>query len=75
MTQIDAQKLGALAQTDRTGGATEGEAVFRVDDLSVSYSGNVALRGVSLDIFKNSVTAFIGPSGAVRARSSAASTG
>jgi len=63
MTQIDAQKLGALAQAEHPGQGTEGEAVFRVTDLSVSYSGNVALKGVSLDIYKNSVTAFIGPSG------------
>jgi phosphate transport system ATP-binding protein len=63
MTQIDAQKLGALAQAEHSVPSTEGEAVFRVADLSVSYSGNVALKEVSLDIHKNSVTAFIGPSG------------
>jgi phosphate transport system ATP-binding protein len=39
------------------------EKVFHVEDLAVAYSGNVALRDVSLDIFKNTVTAFIGPSG------------
>ena len=63
MTQIDAQKLGALAQSespDATGGR---KTVFGVDSLSVRYSGNLALNGVSLDIFENSVTAFIGPSG------------
>jgi phosphate transport system ATP-binding protein len=39
------------------------EAVFQVSDLAVAYSGNVAIRDVSLDVFKNAVTAFIGPSG------------
>ncbi len=39
------------------------EVVFDVDDLGVSYSGNKALQGVSLEIYKNFVTAFIGPSG------------
>ena len=37
--------------------------LFDVSDLTVSYSGVPALRGVSLEIFKNHVTAFIGPSG------------
>ena len=32
-------------------------------NLSVSYSGNVALKDVDLEIRKNFVTAFIGPSG------------
>ena len=39
------------------------ENVFVVRDLTVAYSGNVALRDVELDIRKNFVTAFIGPSG------------
>jgi phosphate transport system ATP-binding protein len=37
--------------------------VFDVTGLSVSYSGNVALSNVDLQIRKNLVTAFIGPSG------------
>ena len=68
MTQIDAQKIGALAQGQRGDGeqlerASAGKTVFHVEGLSVRYSGNLALNGVSLDIFENSVTAFIGPSG------------
>jgi phosphate transport system ATP-binding protein len=39
------------------------EVVFDVEDLAVSYSGNKALQEVSLEIYKNFVTAFIGPSG------------
>jgi phosphate transport system ATP-binding protein len=39
------------------------EPVFQVKDLSVSYAGNVAIRGVGLDVYEKAVTAFIGPSG------------
>ena len=39
------------------------EVVFDVKDLGVSYSGNQALQDVSLEIYRNFVTAFIGPSG------------
>src|SRR5258708_14193881 len=68
MTQIDAQKLGALAQGQRGDGdqvepASDRKTVFDVDGLSVRYAGNLALNSVSLEIFENSVTAFIGPSG------------
>ena len=39
------------------------EVVFDVKELGVTYNGNQALQGVSLEIYKNFVTAFIGPSG------------
>jgi phosphate transport system ATP-binding protein len=39
------------------------EVVFKVDRLTVSYSGSPAIKDVSLDVYKNFVTAFIGPSG------------
>ena len=39
------------------------EAVFRLDDVHVSYGKFLALRGVNLDIGRNEITAFIGPSG------------
>jgi phosphate transport system ATP-binding protein len=39
------------------------EAVFDVDDLTVAYDGAAAIRGVSLDVYRNLVTAVIGPSG------------
>ncbi len=39
------------------------EALFEVSDLGVNYSGVPALKNVSLQIYKNYVTAFIGPSG------------
>ena len=39
------------------------EVVFDVDELGVSYSGKLAIKDVSLEIYRNFVTAFIGPSG------------
>jgi phosphate transport system ATP-binding protein len=39
------------------------EVVFDVKDLGVAYSDNQALQGVSLEVYRNFVTAFIGPSG------------
>jgi phosphate transport system ATP-binding protein len=39
------------------------DALFGVRDLTVSYSDVPALQDVSLDIYRNYVTAFIGPSG------------
>jgi phosphate transport system ATP-binding protein len=39
------------------------EVVFDVRNLAVSYNGNRAIQDVSLEIYRNFVTAFIGPSG------------
>jgi phosphate transport system ATP-binding protein len=39
------------------------DVVFGVRDLVVSYGGVPALEDVSLDVYRNFVTAFIGPSG------------
>jgi phosphate transport system ATP-binding protein len=39
------------------------EPVFDIDDLSVSYGQAPAIKGASLDIYKNAITAIIGPSG------------
>jgi phosphate transport system ATP-binding protein len=39
------------------------EVVFDIDDLSVSYGTNVAVKGVTFEIYRHLVTAVIGPSG------------
>jgi phosphate transport system ATP-binding protein len=39
------------------------EVLFGVGDLTVMYDRAPALRGVSLDVYRNFITAFIGPSG------------
>jgi phosphate transport system ATP-binding protein len=39
------------------------ETVFHVDDLDAIYGSKSAIRGVTMDVYKNLVTAIIGPSG------------
>jgi phosphate transport system ATP-binding protein len=39
------------------------EIVFDIDDLSVNYGETTAFSSVSLDVYKNLITAVIGPSG------------
>jgi len=43
--------------------AARREVVFDVEGLTVAYAGKPALSGVSLEVYKNYITAFIGPSG------------
>ena len=63
VTTIEPMSLADIAQEHSDKGFTSREAVFEVKDLAVDYSGATAIREVSLDVYKNSVTAFIGPSG------------
>jgi phosphate transport system ATP-binding protein len=39
------------------------DVVFDIDRLSVSYGGAPAVKDVTLDVYKNAITALIGPSG------------
>jgi phosphate transport system ATP-binding protein len=39
------------------------EVVFDIDDLSVNYGQTTAFSAVTLDVYKNQITAVIGPSG------------
>jgi phosphate transport system ATP-binding protein len=39
------------------------EAVFELKDVAVDYDGNPAVREITLDIYRNQITALIGPSG------------
>jgi phosphate transport system ATP-binding protein len=41
----------------------EREAIFRLEDVQVSYGAKPAVREVSFDIAENEITALIGPSG------------
>jgi phosphate transport system ATP-binding protein len=62
--QIDSTRIAEAAHGALSRGEIERrEKVFSVSDLGVSYSGKTALADVSLDVFRNTVTAFIGPSG------------
>ena len=62
--EIHSARIGQLAaRVAAADEPREREVVFGVDGLDVSYSGKLALKGVTMDITKSSVTAFIGPSG------------
>jgi len=60
---IDSARIAEITVGTSKDELSTREKVFHVDDLAVAYSGNVALRNVTLDVYKNTVTAFIGPSG------------
>jgi phosphate transport system ATP-binding protein len=68
-TQSELVRMGgvnqqSLAERERDLPPPEMRSVlFDVSNLEVAYGGNPALTGVSLDIYRNFVTAFIGPSG------------
>ncbi len=60
---IDSSRIAEVSVGITREDIEEREKVFTVNQLGVSYSGAVALADVSLDVFENTVTAFIGPSG------------
>jgi phosphate transport system ATP-binding protein len=39
------------------------ERIFQIEDLDALYGGRHAIKGVTMDVYKNLVTAIIGPSG------------
>jgi phosphate transport system ATP-binding protein len=48
---------------ERADDLSEKEKVFELQDISVAYAGQPAVRDVTMDIYKHEVTALIGPSG------------
>jgi phosphate transport system ATP-binding protein len=56
-------KLAEMAGQHGDSPQTGRRVVFGLEDVSVSYSGTVAIRDVAFDIHENLATAFIGPSG------------
>jgi phosphate transport system ATP-binding protein len=55
--------LAAVAKEGAPSGEEPSEVVFGLDGVHVYYGAFLALRGVTLDIGGNQITAFIGPSG------------
>jgi len=51
------------AELTRTPAPQHKDVVFDVQNVGVSYDGNLAVREVTLPIYSNEVTAIIGPSG------------
>ena len=60
---MDAVSINLAEREQRLPPREVRQVVFDVDELGVSYGANRALDGVSLEIYRNFVTAFIGPSG------------
>ncbi|MCE3267338.1 MAG: phosphate transporter, ATPase subunit [Solirubrobacterales bacterium] len=61
---IDVSGARESGSNDR--GRTSGvrrETIFELKDLTVSYGGKPAIKGVSMEIAENEITALIGPSG------------
>ncbi len=52
-----------LEERTRETSSAKREVLFDVEGLTVAYGGVPALKNVSLEIYRNYVTAFIGPSG------------
>jgi phosphate transport system ATP-binding protein len=66
MTEASPVKISGMTEalaTSQRKTPSHREALFSVQDLRVSYGGTPALEGVTLDVYRNHVTAFIGPSG------------
>ena len=63
MTIIESPVQVAQQQARELPPPEQREVVFDVSALTVSYGESPALMNVSLDVYKNFVTAFIGPSG------------
>ena len=63
MTIIESPVQVAQQQARELPPPEQREVVFDVSALTVSYGESPALLNVSLDVYKNFVTAFIGPSG------------
>ncbi len=53
----------ALQTPPRLPPASTREVVFDIRDLSVAYGSSTAISGVTLEVYRNLVTAVIGPSG------------
>jgi len=69
-TQTESEGLGVnlagtVAEAHRPAGRppTAREPIFRLEDVSVRYSGKLAVDDVSLDFAHHQITALIGPSG------------
>jgi phosphate transport system ATP-binding protein len=55
--------VSAVAEDRQDRRAESGATIFELKDLTVRYSGQPAVKDVSMDIHENEITALIGPSG------------
>jgi len=58
------QQIAVTREPEQTGEAVWKKAkVFEVEDVTVAYGGKPAVKHVTMDIYRNEITALIGPSG------------
>jgi phosphate transport system ATP-binding protein len=53
----------AVTEQHRPGKGLSREKVFELKNVAVRYDGKPAVRDITLDVYKNNITALIGPSG------------
>jgi phosphate transport system ATP-binding protein len=63
MTMTEAPNVKLAHDLTRDSAPQQRDVVFDVQNVGVSYSGDLAVRDVTLPVYKNQVTAIIGPSG------------
>src|SRR5205807_778641 len=63
VTSIDDAPVAVARSANHVDAPTDREHVFEIHDLGVAYGSSTAISGVSLDVYRNLVTAIIGPSG------------
>ena len=56
-------EAGSASESVPAAASAEPTAILKLDKISVYYGANKAVEDVSLDIYKNQITALIGPSG------------
>src|SRR5436305_6977525 len=63
LVAVTTPSLTTLAVGQSPPAPAKRESVFEIDGLTVSYGKSVAVKDVSVDVYKNAITAIIGPSG------------
>jgi phosphate transport system ATP-binding protein len=61
--RVDIPQRGPAVEGARPEPKPVREPIFHLEDVTVSYAGNPAVRDVTFDIARNEITALIGPSG------------
>jgi phosphate transport system ATP-binding protein len=60
---VDIHATAQAAAQRGSGFKEKREPVFELEDVTVAYDGNPAVADITLDVFRNHITAVIGPSG------------
>jgi phosphate transport system ATP-binding protein len=63
LVRVATPSMTSLTVSQTQPAPTSRETVFDIDGLTVSYGKSAAVKDVSIDIYKNAITAMIGPSG------------